>query len=95
MKINSRTLIANFVAEDIRIYFGEGVALYFIFLGFYTTALLLPTALGILQTFLSSETLPFFCIFNVIWVTVFLEVSTLSAYRLKHHFCSLFGFQTN
>ncbi|XP_044726729.1 anoctamin-10 isoform X2 [Chrysoperla carnea] len=60
--------------ENIRTYFGEAIALYFIFLGFYTMALILPTALGIIQTFLSSETLPFFCIFNVIWATVFLEV---------------------
>lgn len=59
--------------EEIRLYFGEAVALYFRFIGFYTTALLVPTCLGFLQLFVSKETVPFFCIFNVAWVTVFLE----------------------
>nr|CAD7418839.1 unnamed protein product [Timema poppensis] len=59
--------------EEIRMYFGEAVALYFTFLGFYTTALLVPMVLGILQMLLSSETLAFFCVFNVLWVTLFLE----------------------
>lgn len=60
--------------EDIRLYFGDSVALYFNFVSFYTTALLAPMALGFLQLFLSYETLAFFCLFNVIWVTVFLEM---------------------
>lgn len=62
--------------EDIRLYFGEAVALYFKFLDFYTIKLLLPLAIvGVLQMVLSTyETLPFFCICNVIAVTVFLEV---------------------
>ncbi|GFG34765.1 hypothetical protein Cfor_04644 [Coptotermes formosanus] len=60
--------------EEIRLYFGEAVALYFTFLGFYTLALLVPMTLGILQLFLSSESIPFFCVFNVFWVTIFLEV---------------------
>jgi hypothetical protein len=62
-------------SEEIRLYFGEAVALYFTFLGFYTLALLVPMTLGILQLFLSSESIPFFCVFNVFWVTIFLEVS--------------------
>lgn len=63
-------------AEDIRLYFGEAVALYFTFLGFYTTALLVPMFLGFLQLFLPTESIAFFCVFNVLWMTVFLEVST-------------------
>ncbi|XP_018321990.1 anoctamin-10 isoform X2 [Agrilus planipennis] len=60
--------------DEIKIYFGESIALYFTFLGFYTTALLFPTFLGFVQLLVSIETLPVFCIFNVIWVTVFLEM---------------------
>ncbi|XP_026479830.1 anoctamin-10-like [Ctenocephalides felis] len=59
---------------EIREYFGEAVALYFNFLGFYTTALIIPMTLGFLQLIVSQETLAFFCVFNVIWVTVFLEL---------------------
>nr|CAD7457715.1 unnamed protein product [Timema tahoe] len=66
-------LFENQPFEEIRMYFGEAVALYFTFLGFYTTALLVPMVLGILQMLLSSETLAFFCVFNVLWVTLFLE----------------------
>nr|CAD7196998.1 unnamed protein product [Timema douglasi] len=66
-------LFENQPFEEIRLYFGEAVALYFTFLGFYTTALLVPMVLGILQMLLSSETLAFFCVFNVLWVTLFLE----------------------
>lgn len=66
-----------FVTEDIRLYFGESIALYFTFLGFYTTALLFPVFVGFLQLLISSETVPFFCIFNVVWVTVFLEVRNI------------------
>ncbi|XP_071053046.1 anoctamin-10 isoform X1 [Onthophagus taurus] len=60
--------------EEIRLYFGESIALYFTFLGYYTMALIVPVILGFLQLLLSIETVPFFCIFNVVWVTVFLEV---------------------
>lgn len=63
------------VTEDIRLYFGEAIALYFTFLGFYTTALLFPMLLGFIQLLVSTETVPFFCVFNVVWVTVFLEVN--------------------
>jgi len=64
-----------FFSEEIRLYFGEAVALYFKFLDFYTLALLAPMAvLGCLQYFMVTEVVPFFCVFNVIAVTVFLEV---------------------
>lgn len=61
-------------AEDIRLYFGESVALYFIFLGFYTTALIPPTILGFVAMLIPQTTTVFFCFFNVLWVTLFLEI---------------------
>ena len=82
--------------EDIRLYFGEAIALYFKFLDFYTVKLLFPLAvIGVLQMLLSSlETLPFFCVCNVIAVTVFLEVkgglvdSTLIRYLFVDFHCT-------
>ncbi|XP_065163565.1 anoctamin-10 isoform X3 [Atheta coriaria] len=59
---------------EIREYFGEAICLYFTFLGFYTTALLIPLFLGCVQLLIGAEAVPFFCVFNVVWVTVFLEV---------------------
>lgn len=67
-------LCAEQPLEEIRTYFGESVALYFIFVGYYTTALIFPMVLGFLQSFMSSETLTFFCVFNVLWVIMFLEL---------------------
>ncbi|KAK7084474.1 hypothetical protein SK128_012412 [Halocaridina rubra] len=66
-----------FYTEEIRSYFGESVAMYFSFLGFYTMALLLPAALGLLQMVLSVDTLTeysLFAAFNLIWVTIILEL---------------------
>lgn len=63
------------IAEEIRLYFGEAIALYFHFLAFYTSALLIPVFLGFVQLLVSTETVPFFCAFNVVWVILFLEVS--------------------
>ncbi|XP_077290700.1 abnormal X segregation isoform X2 [Arctopsyche grandis] len=68
------TLFTKQPFEDIREYFGESIALYFIFLEFYTVAMIVPMVLGFIQFFVSHETLTFFCIFNVLWVIVFLEV---------------------
>ncbi|XP_050306991.1 anoctamin-10 [Anthonomus grandis grandis] len=59
--------------EDIKDYFGESIALYFSFLESYTIALTVPALLGLCGT-IFSETVPFFCVFNVIWVTTFLEL---------------------
>ena len=78
INICSQMSLACVNAEEIRLYFGESVALYFNFMGFYTVALLLPMVLGFLQLFLSTESIAFFCVFNLLWVTVFLEVSTFS-----------------
>lgn len=60
--------------EEIRLYFGEAIALYFTFLSCYTSALIIPVFLGFLQLLVSRETVPFFCVFNVVWVTIVLEI---------------------
>ncbi|XP_076358158.1 anoctamin-10-like [Tachypleus tridentatus] len=62
--------------EDIRRYFGEAVSFYFAFLDFYTWALVPPALIGILQLVLTGITLhtsAFFAVFNLLWVTIFLE----------------------
>jgi len=78
MPIFAYSCITFLTTEDIRKYFGEGIALYFSFLGFYTTALFAPALLGIIHCILpecvSQHALVFFCIFNVLWVTIFLEL---------------------
>ncbi|KAK9872301.1 hypothetical protein WA026_017103 [Henosepilachna vigintioctopunctata] len=60
--------------DEIRLYFGEAIALYFTFLGYYTSSLIVPVAMGILQTLIPMESVLLFCAFNVVWVTVMLEV---------------------
>lgn len=80
-KLGSRwfmTLFQKQPFEEIRAYFGESVALYFQFLGFYTYALFPPMILGFYQLFLAPETLAFFCIVNVIWAAIIME-----AWRMK------------
>lgn len=71
--------------DRIRHYFGESISMYFGFLGFYTRALIIPSILSVLQYFVSYELLPFFCIFYLIWITIFLELwkrkSSKFAYR--------------
>ncbi|XP_056630386.1 anoctamin-10 isoform X1 [Diorhabda sublineata] len=69
-----KTLFKKQPFDQIKNYFGESITLYFHFLSFYTDALIVPVILGILQLFVSRETIPFFCIFNVVWVTLFLEM---------------------
>uniref|UniRef100_A0A0A9W9V8 Anoctamin n=1 Tax=Lygus hesperus TaxID=30085 RepID=A0A0A9W9V8_LYGHE len=59
--------------EDIRVYFGESIALYFQFLGFYTRSLVVPMLCGFLQMLMPSSFLPFFCILNIICASMFLE----------------------
>lgn len=63
--------------DEIRSYFGESIAMYFGFLGFYTLTLIAPALLGVCQMFFSVDTLSehaFFAAFNLVWVTVFLEL---------------------
>ncbi|KAG8261475.1 hypothetical protein J6590_071452 [Homalodisca vitripennis] len=59
--------------EEIREYFGESIALYFQFLGYYTYALIVPMVLGFLQLCLAPENIALFCIINVLWASVFME----------------------
>lgn len=62
--------------ERIRNYFGETIALYFSFLGFYTYALIPPAVLGFISYFFPINwlyTTVFFSAFNLIWCTFFLE----------------------
>lgn len=71
--------------DRIRYYFGESISMYFGFLGFYSRSLIIPSILSVLQYFVSYELLPFFCIFYLIWITIFLELwkrkSSVFAYR--------------
>ncbi|XP_046676010.1 anoctamin-10 isoform X2 [Homalodisca vitripennis] len=60
--------------EEIREYFGESIALYFQFLGYYTYALIVPMVLGFLQLCLAPENIALFCIINVLWASVFMEL---------------------
>ncbi|XP_054284644.1 anoctamin-10 isoform X2 [Macrosteles quadrilineatus] len=60
--------------EEIREYFGESIALYFQFLGYYTYALVIPMVLGFLQLFISPENIAWFCIINVLWASMFMEL---------------------
>ena len=58
------------------------MALYFSFLGFYTAALCGPAALGLLQLVFSVDTLheyALYSLFNMLWVTVFLEVRRVAS----------------
>ncbi|NXP61476.1 ANO8 protein, partial [Chloropsis cyanopogon] len=66
--------------DDICDYFGVKIAMYFAWLGFYTSAMVYPAVLGsILYTFTDSDqtsqdiSCVVFAIFNVIWATLFLE----------------------
>ncbi|XP_027529630.1 anoctamin-8-like isoform X1 [Neopelma chrysocephalum] len=73
--------------DDICDYFGVKIAMYFAWLGFYTSAMVYPAVFGsILYTFTESDQLVpsvpqtsqdiscvVFAIFNVIWATLFLE----------------------
>lgn len=64
------------ISDEIREYFGEEISIYFAFLGHYTLALVPPAVIGILQLISSVDTIheyAFFAIFNLIWVTLFLE----------------------
>lgn len=63
--------------DDIRHYFGEKIALYFAFLGYYTIALIPPAFIGIIYFITSWQSMyreAIFAVFNLIWATIFLEV---------------------
>ncbi|XP_044750603.1 anoctamin-10 isoform X2 [Coccinella septempunctata] len=59
--------------EEIRLYFGEAIALYFTFLGYYTSSLVVPMAMGLLQMVIPTDGVLILCTFNVVWVTLMLE----------------------
>ncbi|NXD84682.1 ANO8 protein, partial [Halcyon senegalensis] len=67
-------------ADEICDYFGVKIAMYFAWLGFYTSAMVYPAVFGsILYSFTESDQTSqdiccvVFAIFNVIWATLFLE----------------------
>jgi len=62
----------------VREYFGETIAIYFAFLGYYTFFLAPPAILGVFTNFyVSTENreifIVLFCVFNLVWATIFLE----------------------
>ena len=62
--------------DDIREYFGETIALYFGFLGFYSLALVPPVLLVVVFALSGAHEQTkntVFAILNLIWGTVFLE----------------------
>lgn len=61
-------------SEMIRRYFGESIGMYFSFLTFYTLALVIPAILGCLMLFLGTVSVPFICIYYVVWTTIVLEL---------------------
>ncbi|XP_052816111.1 anoctamin-10-like isoform X1 [Mya arenaria] len=68
--------VASQPIEKIQHYFGEKIALYFAFLGFYTVALIPPAILGVLYWITSWQNLyreALFAVFNLVWATIFLE----------------------
>lgn len=74
--------------DDIRRYFGEGLALYFGFLEYFTFALVPMAVIGIpyyLFDWEDYDKYVLFAVFNLVWSTIFLEVwkrcSATLAYR--------------
>lgn len=64
----------------IKDYFGEKIAMYFLFLGHYTAAVMIAAVVGLvfyLITVVSADpnspAIPFFCVFMALWATLFVE----------------------
>ena len=75
------------LTDEVRHYFGEMVAMYFAFLGFYTMALVPPALAGLLCSFASFDTITvrlFFAVFNLVWATLFLEAWKLQSSTLAY-----------
>jgi len=78
LSFNSGCCCCCLCADDVREYFGETIAMYFAFIGYYTYFLAPPAFLGVLTTFYVSEgnrnfLVTLFCVFNLVWATIFLE----------------------
>ncbi|GAU87848.1 hypothetical protein RvY_00644 [Ramazzottius varieornatus] len=76
----------------IRDYFGEHIAVYFAFLGYYTEMLVPATLLGILMFFVqfistaSLQAVAAFAVFNLLWGTFFLERWKRHCNRLAYNY---------
>lgn len=71
----------NLPLDDVKEYFGEKIGLFFVFLEYYTYALVMPAVIGIpLQAAVfilndySAPFLPIFSVFIALWAVVMLEV---------------------
>uniref|UniRef100_A0A5F8HCU2 Anoctamin n=1 Tax=Monodelphis domestica TaxID=13616 RepID=A0A5F8HCU2_MONDO len=80
MKSWVQAVCENQPLDDICDYFGVKIAMYFAWLGFYTSAMVYPAVFGsVLYTFTEADQTSrdiccvIFAIFNVIWSTLFLE----------------------
>ena len=65
------------ITDRVQHYFGEKIALYFAFLGYYTISLIPPAFIGIIYFVTSWQSMyreAIFAVFNLIWATIFLEV---------------------
>ncbi|CAL4158930.1 unnamed protein product, partial [Meganyctiphanes norvegica] len=72
-----RSIFSIRTPEDVQKYFGESVAMYFSFVEFYTVMLCLPALLSLMHFVSSVDSLTeyiLFAIFNLVWVTMFLEL---------------------
>ncbi|XP_019750617.1 anoctamin-10 isoform X2 [Hippocampus comes] len=78
--------------DDIRHYFGEGLALYFGFLEYFTMALMPLALIGLLYCQFDWENYDkyvFFAAFNLIWCTVILELWKRCSASLAYHWGTL------
>ncbi|XP_012695053.2 anoctamin-10 isoform X3 [Clupea harengus] len=78
--------------NDIRRYFGEGLALYFGFLEYFTFAMLPMALIGIpyyLWDWEDYDKYVLFAVFNLVWSTVFLEVWKRSSASLAYSWGTL------
>ena len=76
----SSSLISPLSPDDIRHYYGEGMAFYFGFLEYFTFALLPMALIGVpyyLFDWEDYDKYVGFAAFNLVWCTVILEVRTV------------------
>jgi len=80
-------LLTFFSSDKIQQYFGDTIAMYFAFLGFYTWFLVPPALVGLLAFLFTTPFLvPLICVFNMVWTTVFLEAWKRSAAGHAYNF---------